>query len=31
MPGPVGKLSELTVRDTVKWKNAIGDLNLRAN
>lgn len=31
MPGPVGKLHELTVRDTVKWKNAIGDLNLRAN
>jgi len=31
MPGPVGKLRELTVRDTVKWKNAIGDLNLRAN
>lgn len=31
MPGPVGKLAELTARDTVKWKDAIGDLNLRAN
>lgn len=31
LPGPVSKLMDLTVNDTVKWKNAIGNMNLRAN
>lgn len=30
MPGPSGKLMELTVRDTAKWQSAVGDLDLSA-
>ncbi|TWG79056.1 tripartite-type tricarboxylate transporter receptor subunit TctC [Cupriavidus gilardii J11] len=30
MPGPSNRLMELTVNDTVKWKSAIGDMDLRA-